>query len=306
MKKFTKTLVAIIAVTTMLSMFGCGSKNTEESKSTEKNTEDVTTKETTEAVTEAATEAPTKASLSPKKASEEEYYKLKEETLQYTGKDENFKYEIYETYVKVTGTVYKGELKEVSIPSVYDELPVKIIDIQSAHSYFSRITIPESIIAFHYEEWNNSVVNINFEGDAKKVYFPYKQRISGADVSYTGVCDFETLKTLLLSYEDESYAVMTINVRSDEKIALFELPSIPVIAIFGRVGELGSVVVPESCRKIHLEATSGIFSIDELTIPKDTEIALINIKVGLIKTYKGAKAVQFAADRNIPIEILDK
>lgn len=71
--------------------------------------------------------------------------KLREETLQYPSQNDNFKYDVYETYVAIKE--YIGDSATVEIPETIDELPVKVIEYDFQDSKpFDEVIIPASVI----------------------------------------------------------------------------------------------------------------------------------------------------------------
>jgi len=96
---------------------------------------------------------------------------IKEETLQYPGHNDDWEYEVYESYVVLTK--YTGFNSDVAIPSEIEELPV----VKLKGGAFKEtngtiaITIPESIIELEALIGtilsNTKVTNVTFESDEK-------------------------------------------------------------------------------------------------------------------------------------------
>lgn len=80
--------------------------------------------------------------------------KYSNETLQYPSSNENFEYNVYETYIQITK--YIGNSKDVVFPNTIDGLPVKIIGDQN----WTRVIDYES----------NSVNSITFEPGIEIIY----------------------------------------------------------------------------------------------------------------------------------------
>ena len=66
------------------------------------------------------------------------------ETLQYPGKNEEYEYSVYETYVEIDD--YFGDNSNVVVPEIIDGLPVKVIYGFCFNETVKSITLPSTIV----------------------------------------------------------------------------------------------------------------------------------------------------------------
>ncbi len=67
-----------------------------------------------------------------------------EETLQYPGKNEEYEYKVYETYIEISE--YLGDATNVAIPETLEDFPVKVVGGFSFSNTIKTVTLPEGII----------------------------------------------------------------------------------------------------------------------------------------------------------------
>jgi len=88
---------------------------------------------------------------------------IKKAELQYPASNEQFKYNVYDTYVEITEYLGDDSAKELIVPATLEDLPVYVID----HDVFNKCGV-ESII---FEDGIDTI-HSEFSGKLKKVSLP--------------------------------------------------------------------------------------------------------------------------------------
>ena len=120
---------------------------------------------------------------------------IKEESLQYPGKNDDWEYDVYENYVVVRK--YIGKSTEIVIPETIDNLPVvklegKVFDAEQLYGEeFSstpiQVTIPASII-----EISDSLVDVNKRVVIDDVTFTSEEKINFTGSFIFHYCTFDS------------------------------------------------------------------------------------------------------------------
>ena len=127
MTKFLKTVVLVVMILTILA--GCAnSKNSD--LQYENGTEGKIYTNEPESLTEDVTE------------SEDLYNPIGKETLQYPSQNDIFTYNVYETYVEITGSVKEDLEGNLIIPETLDDLPVRSISSRAFGGPGEAFTTP--------------------------------------------------------------------------------------------------------------------------------------------------------------------
>lgn len=75
------------------------------------------------------------------------------ETLQYPGKNDEYEYNVYETYVELRE--YLGEAPDVTVPETLENLPVKVVGGFLFNTTIKHITLPEGIVVIKNSAFDN-------------------------------------------------------------------------------------------------------------------------------------------------------
>ena len=323
--------IAILLIGLIIMSCGCGNSKKDSLEGGNETTTDITTAENETTVEDGTlteketTETPTEeVKLSGRERNKKEYHNLKTETLQYMTEDEFYKYNVYETWVEVVGisknapATNGGEGVVFTIPSEVDGLPVKVVEVKDEGMFYtvyniSKVIVPDSVISFYYDAMSSvEGVSIEFQGDVKDIYFRYtstnKYYLQFENFTYitSMELDLNTVEILISAFENEKdlklYCCVqegiTINVPSGyEKVALWICDADSV-----------NINIPDTCETLSLYNNSsygsGAFGV--ISVPKTVRSMFLGGKVEKIMAYKGSFAVQYAYEKDIECEIIDK
>ena len=184
---------------------------------------------------------------------------IRKAELQYPASNEQFKYNVYDTYVEITEYIGDDSAKEVIVPATLDELPVYVIDF----NVFNKSEV-ESII---FEE---GIYNIRsgFSGDLKKVSLP-------STLNYVGFAAFKNCYALEEVIIPEGIdSIQSQAFKSCSSLKEIKLPSTVTRIdreVFAYCTKLEKVVLPEGVTAIDDEAFVKCGSLKSITLPSALE-----------------------------------
>ncbi|MBR2860527.1 MAG: leucine-rich repeat domain-containing protein [Clostridia bacterium] len=73
--------------------------------------------------------------------------RIGEETLQYPAENDEYKYNVYETYVEIQE--YIGDATDVAVPVMLDELPVKVVKGFYFNKTIKNVVLPEGLVVIY-------------------------------------------------------------------------------------------------------------------------------------------------------------
>lgn len=123
-------VVLLIVIIAVVSNSVSNNNDTHVDNDYQYNTEDETYTNEPESLTDDVTE------------SETLYNPIGKETLQYPSQDDTFTYDVYETYVEITGSVKENLTGELVIPEMLDNLPVRSISSGAFGGPGTHLTVP--------------------------------------------------------------------------------------------------------------------------------------------------------------------
>lgn len=230
------------------------------------------------------------------------------------------------------------EFHKYDIPSEFEGLPVKAVRLEYLGSLDYWVTswgidnlyVPESVIKFEnvninitgskkYEYKDNA--GLIYLGDIKKLDLGYtvdsdgtvriergKEEVNGSLVDDNRFSQFlaRNFPDILMGMKGVKSINISAPVFSAESENIFPEGCEKIVISVLSDYDVHNVIIPESCSSFSL--TAKYSKPDEagyIVIPKSvTELNISNFG-GIIKTYKGSAAMQYALDNDIAFEILD-
>lgn len=206
MKKINYAMVILVIILTVFCV-SCSNDSTDEnvtaiaiepsaSTSNEETKASAVDDAPAEAAAPAMVEAPAEAAAPPaviEKDAEWMRNSLYSESLQYPSQNEEWKYNVYETFVEIVS--YLGTATEVVIPNEIDGLPVKSISIRfndladDEICTLETITIPETMCYIDSSTF--------FKMPLKRVYFAGENKIFFGEMAFAQCKNLEEVNSIL-------------------------------------------------------------------------------------------------------------
>ncbi len=201
--------------------------------------------------------------------------KLLSETLMYPSQNDEWKYDVYQTYIEITEYVGDTSKTNIVVPEKIENLPVKAFSA-SIRGGVNSIDLPSTLIILGERNGYSS-----FGSSLKSINLPEGLIEIGEDV-FSGC----------------------------EELSDIQLPS-----TLRRIGEsafeycdsLTSLTIPASMEKIEAGAFWSCDALEEVTILSTTvSLDVSNLKCTTIFGYAGSTAASYASNRGINFKIIEE